>query len=438
MKKILIFFNARSFAEQYSQKLNVGPFAGFVYVHHASLPRSRREEVEGAMNTSDRAILCATSTLELGIDIGSVDCVVLFRPPFNVSSLLQRIGRGNRRTQNLFAIGVFTSEWEKSLFHTYFECARGGKLYEKRYTPTLSVIPQQTYSYLHQRRRIGTTMNSLYSILCPIFSEDMVKSVFRQLHADGKIEEARPGVYYNSSRLEKKIDWGKIHSNIAETSFGEYDVFSETLGTKVGRVFHLRERFVLGGKCWQISQIIEKEKKIYARCIGDAPAVTKIFEGKGAGSYNFRLSPVIKKKYVSDLALEEFPYAIEGNNTNILHLFGSLYGFVWADALFHDGIDAIDVEGRLLMLNRFRVADERFPIPTVDAVNKVLHDNIQRLEDALGSGAYFYDLPPECQVEDHFLNMDMQRFLEFLAGLKLVQMDPHDFRTMLQSFARDA
>lgn len=438
LKKLLVFFNARSLAELYSQKLNAPPFADRVYVHHASLPRVRREEVEQAMNRSDRAILCATSTLELGIDIGSFDCVVLFRPPFNVSSLLQRIGRGNRRTQNLFAVGVFTNDWEKSLFHTFFDCAKRGQLYEKCYTPTLSVIPQQIYSYLHQRRRIGTTINSLNSIFSPVFNEATVKTVLRQLHADGKIEEARPGVYYNSVRMEKKIDWGKIHSNIAETSFGEYDVFNATLGTLIGRVFHLRERFVLGGKCWQISQIIEKEKKVYARCIGDAPAVTKIFEGKGAGSYNYRLAPVIKRRYLPDFGLEEWPYVIEANNSHILHLFGSLYGFIWADALFRDGIEAMDVEGKLLVLNGFVLTEKSFPIPSLDAIRQVLSDNIGRLEDALGSGAFFYDLPPKCQVEDHFLNMDIRGFLEFLSRQKLTQMDPDDFRMLLKGLDENA
>ena len=50
------------------------------------------------MTAEKRGVLCATSTLELGIDIGDIDAVVLFRPPFSISSLLQRIGRGNRRS----------------------------------------------------------------------------------------------------------------------------------------------------------------------------------------------------------------------------------------------------------------------------------------------------------------------------------------------------
>jgi len=432
LKKILVFFNARSLAELYSQKLNRPPFLDLVYVHHASLPKVRREEVERAMNIGERAVLCATSTLELGIDIGSVDCVVLYRPPFNVSSLLQRIGRGNRRTEKLFAVGVYTSDWEKLLFETYFDCARQGRLYERRYNPAMSVIPQQTYSYLYQRRRIGTTLKSLSSIFAPVYNEETVKTVFKHLYEEHKIEEIRPGIYFDSSSLEKKIEWGKIHSNIAETSFGEYDVYNATQGNMVGRIFHLREKFVLGGKCWQIVQIIEKEKKVYAKYIGDAPAITKIFEGKGAGSYNYLLASEIKRRFIPQMKLEEFPYALESNNTLILHLFGSLYGFIWADALFQEGVEAIDVEGKLLVLSRFVLKSDRFPIPSITAVKKVITENIRRLEDALGSGAYFYELPVECQIEDHLLSMDVHGFLEFLNSLRLVNVELTQFKKIAE------
>ena len=433
LKKILVFFNARSLAEIYSRKLSVSPFSDMVYVHHASLPKSKREDIEKAMNSTDHAVLCATSTLELGVDIGSVDCIVLYRPPFDVSSMLQRIGRGNRRTHKLFAIGVYTDGWEKNLFETYLECAMQGRLYDKRYTPSLSVIPQQIYSYFHQRRRIGTTMNSLSKIIYPVFSEDTVKSVFKHLYEEGKVVETRPGIYFNSPDLEKKIEYGKIHSNIAESSFGEYDVIDVALGIVVGRIFHLREKFVLGGKCWQIGRIDEKEKRVYARCIGDASAVAKVFEGKGAGSYNYRLAPVIKRRFIPELAFEDFPYTVEGTKTHIIHLLGSMYGFVLADSLFHDGIDVTDVEGKIFVLNGYVPSDARFPIPSDDAIKRVLRDGIRRLEDALGSGAYFYDLPLELQIEDHWLNMDIDGFLSFLGSLRLVPTETEQFREYVGS-----
>lgn len=429
--KILVFFNARSLAELFSQRFNRPPFEGAVLVHHASLQKQRREEVERQMNHSERAILCATSTLELGIDIGDIDCVVLYRPPFNVSSLLQRIGRGNRRTNKLYAIGVYTNEWERILFETFFDCAINGQLFDRHYQPSLSVIPQQIYSYLYQRRRIGTTLRGVHSILIPQYEEEQVDSTFKKLVDDGKIREMRPGIYFLTSKLEKKIDWGKIHSNIAEISFGEYDVYDIVSGRLVGRVFYLKKRFILGGRCWELVQTVEKEKKIYARDIGSAPAVAKVFEGKGEGNYSYFLAPVLKKRICPDLELLEFPVAFDGANTYILHLLGPLYGFILAEGLSEEGVDAIDAEGKILVLNHFQVHDDRFPVPMVDSIKDVIGKNIAKLEDALGSGAFFYDLSHEYQIEDHYLNLDISGFLEFLSSVKLVHIDSSGFQSVV-------
>ncbi|KPJ72899.1 hypothetical protein AMJ52_04645 [candidate division TA06 bacterium DG_78] len=431
LEKMLIFFNARSYVESFSQQLDRPPFHDKVLVHHASLPKERREEVEKLMNSSEQAILCATSTLELGIDIGDVDTVVLYRPPFNVSSLLQRIGRGNRRTNNLFAVGVYMNDWEKILFETFFDCARRGQLFEKHYQPSLSVIPQQIYSYLYQRRRIGTTLKSLYSILSPVYTEEQIKTVFKTAIEHSKIKEVRPHIYFDAFPLEKKIEWGKIHSNIAEISFGEYDVYDVAQGNLIGRIFHVREMFILGGRCWQIVQIVEKEKKIYAKCVGNAPGVTQVFEGKGAGNYNFLLAPVLKQKVLPELALHEFPVTSSRNKTYILHLFGQLYGFIIADSLWQESIEAIDIEGKLLILNNVSLSDNHFPFPKPEYIKDVIGKNLARLEDALGSGAYFYDLPVEYQIEDHYLNLDIDRFLEFLSSISLVTIEIKKFQEVL-------
>ncbi|MEO0206195.1 MAG: DEAD/DEAH box helicase [candidate division WOR-3 bacterium] len=435
LKKILAFFNARSFAESFSQKFNRPPFEDKVFVHHASLPRLRREEVERIMNQSDRAMLLATSTLELGIDIGDVDAIVLYRPPYNISSLLQRCGRGNRRTDKLFAIGVYSNNWEKNLFDTFFDCARKGELYEKRYQPLLSIIPQQIYSYLYQRRRIGTTLNGLYQIFGDIYSEEIVKDVFKKLFNDGTIKEQRPGIYHLSDRLETKISYGKIHSNIAEKSFGEYDVYDISTGIMIGRIFYLLEKFILGGKCWEKVRVMEKEKKVYARFIGEGPEFSKIFEGKGAGNYNYLLSAVLKNRFFTELQPAEFPFFYDGKNTHIFHLFGSLYGFIVAEALFEQGIDAVDIEGKILTLQNFQMSDDRFPAPDLVSIKKVIANNIARFEDALGSGAFFYDLPSTLQIEDHLLNLDIRGFLEFLSAIKMVQVSGQEFSKMLKSIA---
>ncbi|MEE8187534.1 MAG: DEAD/DEAH box helicase [Nitrososphaerales archaeon] len=87
----LIFVNSRSVAEMLGAKLNM--VRKDVAVHHGSLPREERERIEAAFkNGKLRAMVC-TSTLELGIDIGSVDLAIQYMSPRQVSSLIQRVGR---------------------------------------------------------------------------------------------------------------------------------------------------------------------------------------------------------------------------------------------------------------------------------------------------------------------------------------------------------
>jgi ATP-dependent Lhr-like helicase len=91
----LIFSNSRALAERltWACKQHWPQWADGVAVHHSSLAAHRRREVERLLKRGKlRAVFCSTS-LELGIDVGGVDNVVLIHPPGAVVRLLQRIGR---------------------------------------------------------------------------------------------------------------------------------------------------------------------------------------------------------------------------------------------------------------------------------------------------------------------------------------------------------
>jgi len=96
-RKVLLFANTRATCDwlcwQLSKRLSVP-----VLLHYSSLHRDYREWVEKTFRQTQRAVCVATSTLELGIDIGDIDAVVLWGAPHSVTSFLQRLGRGNRRT----------------------------------------------------------------------------------------------------------------------------------------------------------------------------------------------------------------------------------------------------------------------------------------------------------------------------------------------------
>ncbi len=91
----LVFCNVRSGAEATTFWLreNFPELADRIECHHASLERDVRREVEDRLKRGElRAVVCSTS-LELGIDIGSVDLVVMMSTPKGVSKALQRAGR---------------------------------------------------------------------------------------------------------------------------------------------------------------------------------------------------------------------------------------------------------------------------------------------------------------------------------------------------------
>jgi len=232
--------------------------------------------------------------------------------------------------------------------------------------------------------------------------------------------------------MEKKIDYGKIHSNIAEVSFGEYDVIDAGTERLIGRIFHVKQQFILGGRCWEIVRIDESNKKIYAVFRGNAPAIAKVFEGKGAGNYSFMLAPELKTRVFPDLEYMHFPYAHERSSVLIFHVLGNLYSTLLTDSLDHEGNDALDLDAKILILNRYTLDKDRFPCPDQGTIRHIITRNIAMFEDALGSGAYLYDLPKHYQVEDHYVNLDIDGFLKYLRSVRLQEVPLPEFRKAVQ------
>ncbi|TLZ59534.1 MAG: DEAD/DEAH box helicase, partial [Methanobacteriota archaeon] len=90
-RSTLVFVNARDTAELLGHRFSlVSPDIG---VHHGWLPREERERVEREFKAGRLKGIVCTSTLELGIDIGSVDLALQYMSPRQVTSLIQRVGR---------------------------------------------------------------------------------------------------------------------------------------------------------------------------------------------------------------------------------------------------------------------------------------------------------------------------------------------------------
>lgn len=105
-RSTIVFVNSRSLCERLAQRLNelddrtraaddeeADDRAPLARAHHGSISHERRREIEGALKAGRLRCIVATSSLELGIDMGSVDLVLLVEAPGSTASGLQRVGR---------------------------------------------------------------------------------------------------------------------------------------------------------------------------------------------------------------------------------------------------------------------------------------------------------------------------------------------------------
>lgn len=129
--KLLVFADSRQQCETLSGLLQSESLPCMVYTHYSSLSPEVRSQVEHGFASSAFAVCIATSTLELGIDIGDIDAVVLWSAPNSVESYLQRIGRGNRRTHKSSVVACISGPPlipEALKFMALVEAGRSGEL----------------------------------------------------------------------------------------------------------------------------------------------------------------------------------------------------------------------------------------------------------------------------------------------------------------------
>jgi ATP-dependent Lhr-like helicase len=122
--KLLVFANSRRECEILAGALVGDPsLHNSVFAHYSSLSPEMRLDTERKFASMGTAICVATSTLELGIDIGDIDAVLLWGAPLGVESFLQRIGRGNRRSSKTNVVGLIPSDSESVVLEALRFCA---------------------------------------------------------------------------------------------------------------------------------------------------------------------------------------------------------------------------------------------------------------------------------------------------------------------------
>src|SRR5208283_4372571 len=114
-QSVILFTNTRSIAEILTSRMKVWDENFPVSIHHGSLARPSRISAERGLKDGQLRGLIATSSLELGIDVGSIDYVIQYMSPRQVTRLIQRIGRSGHRIGRLADGMIVSSDSDDTL-----------------------------------------------------------------------------------------------------------------------------------------------------------------------------------------------------------------------------------------------------------------------------------------------------------------------------------
>ncbi len=275
-RSTLIFVNSRRLAERLAAALNELAGEPLVRAHHGSLARAQRMEIEDLLKAGRLKALVATSSLELGIDMGAIDLVVQIEAPPSVASGLQRIGRAGHRIEEV-STGIIFPKFRGDLVAcaAVTHAMMTGQVEPSRYPRNpLDVLAQHIVAMTAIE---DWRVDDLYDVVrqaAPYaeLSRRVFEGVLDMLsgrYPSDEFAELRPRVTWDRVNGLLSARQGAKHVAIANAGTipdrGLYGVFlagADRERARVGEldeemVFEARagETFLLGASTWRIEQI---------------------------------------------------------------------------------------------------------------------------------------------------------------------------------------
>ena len=279
-RSTLVFVNSRRLAERLAQRLNELAGEDLVRAHHGSVAREQRVAIEEALKEGRLPALVATSSLELGIDMGAIDLVIQVESPTSVARGLQRIGRAGHQVDEV-STGVIFPKYRGDLV----ECAVVAERMREGLIET-TAIPRNPLDVLAQQlvaMAVGDswTVDEIQAVVTRAFpfetlTRDALEGVLAMLagaYPSDEFAELRPRLVWD--RVADTIEGRRDARVVAVTSGGTipdrglYGVFvvgeAGTPGRRVGEldeemVYELRagmhgDVIVLGASSWRVAEI---------------------------------------------------------------------------------------------------------------------------------------------------------------------------------------
>ncbi|MDE7185005.1 MAG: DEAD/DEAH box helicase, partial [Lachnospiraceae bacterium] len=271
-RSVIAFVEGRRYAEKLAYYVNLIGGEDFARVHHGSLSKEQRKETEEALRDGRLWLLCATSSMELGIDVGEIDKVLQVGCPRTVSSTMQRLGRAGHNPGRTSVMHLFprTAAECVSCGMTAQLARQGGVEHIHPPVQCLDVLAQHLVSMAAFR---SYTLDEVMEILPRAWNfrevtRDDVRSVLCMLAGDyehARDLPVRPRILYD--RIHERVE-GDGYSRMLAVSAGGtipdkglYAVKTED-GVKLGEVdeefvyeSQRGDRFILGAFAWKITNI---------------------------------------------------------------------------------------------------------------------------------------------------------------------------------------
>jgi len=270
-RSTLIFVNTRRLAERVAHHLAALLGEDAVASHHGSLSRLRRLTVEARLKAGELRALVATASLELGIDIGSVDLVCQIGSPRSISVALQRIGRAGHWRTAIPKGRLFATTRDELL-----ECAALVRSIRRGDLDRLA-IPESSADVLAQQIVASCAAeewneDALFALVCGAFPyRNLTRAEFNEivemLSTGISARRGRYGAYLYRDKTQGRLR-GRRGSRLAAITNGGaipdnalYTVIAEPEGLVVGTVDEdfavesLRGDIILGNTSWRIRRI---------------------------------------------------------------------------------------------------------------------------------------------------------------------------------------
>lgn len=418
-RKTIVFCNSRSEVENYAAAVRRhSPFGNAVYVHYSNIEAHRRQEIEQQFAADEAAICFATSTLELGIDIGGIDVVILIGPPGDSSAFTQRTGRGNRRSGNLRVACFYRTPLEEVIFKILVGQVQFGDSYNG-FRPSIAV--QQIFSLIKQSPTGAVRRNTIAPLFDGLLTSGQVEAVLGHLQQLGYLQPGRPGEWRAGPGLNRLIDEQasakpslSIYSNLDITP-----VQLEIRNHHTGRVIAQVERQWL-----DYPTLTLEGRPVSVEWVdGEALWVTPTPSAQESGKLFYRskrkpLSYSIARRIPVELGLppDASPLVETAEGWWWFHCLGDVYGIMLFNLLrFQVAVEKTAVPGLCLRLEDRPLKPFTW---TESQVKGYITEDFRRFEAMLALGVFHRFLPDDLRRQVVIEQVNIPRFLDVLGALQ--------------------